>query len=237
VGLIAALGQANAEDRVGRENPVGTVSGTVTVDSVHPQVERFIITKNFPVCGSGTRDKPLIRTNGRALRDAVVYLEDTRLEGNPHGKRFPAATKKITINQIGCRFVPFLSVLAMGGILEVINSDPALHNIHAYEMTKTGLKSFLNVSQPSKGNIVSKSVTLESGDALKITCDAHNFMLAYVFVPTNPYYAVVDEKGAFTITGVPPGEYTIKTWHGFLGTQRGRVKIEADATTTISFTY
>ena len=62
-------------------------------------------------------------------------------------------------------------------------------------------------------------------------------MHGWVFVARNPYYAVVDKNGTFTITDVPPGTYTVKSWHGRLGEQELTVEIEADGNTDLTFSY
>lgn len=227
---VAAIGAGDAASETTAAD--GAVRGRVEIGRATPSVERFTISKDVDVCPGGTRDVPRVRANGRALLDAVVYLE-----GVKGGRRFPAASKKVTINQRKCRFEPFLSVMANGGQLEAVNSDPVLHNIHVYRLLGSVRSTVMNISQPEKGNIAAKRIDLAEGNVLKIECDAHDFMHAYVFVARNPYYAVVDRKGEFAITGVPPGKYRIKVWHAELGTLSREVEIAAGRTAIIDFAY
>ena len=230
--FAAGGGSAFAAD--GRSTDAGgaTITGRIGLGRAEPWVDQLIIAKNRDVCGSGIRDVYVVRANGDALLDAVVYLENV-----VGGKRFRAAAKKITIDQKRCVFVPRLSVLANGGVLEAINSDPVLHNIHVYEVTGRARQTVMNVSQPEKGNIATKRIRLRSGTAMKLECDAHDFMHAHIFVARNPYYAVVDENGAYEIDAVPPGRYTIAVWHGDLGTRKGTVVVPAQGTVRYDLSY
>ena len=210
----------------------GTITGKVLLGSASPRIKRYRISKNHEVCGTGTRDVSIVHSNGPALLNSVVYLENIQ-----RGKAFLAAAKKITINQLGCRFIPQLAVLANGGVMEVVNSDNALHNIHAYEMAGAAVQSVLNASQPRRGNILTKTIDMGSGNALRLLCDAHDFMRAYVFVASNPYYAVVDGQGGFTLKNVPPGTYRIKVWHGALGEKSQTVEVTANQQSGVTFSY
>ena len=210
----------------------GTVQGRVFAGSATPLIKRISIFKDQEICGIGHRDVSLVQVNGDRLLNTVVYLEDISF-----GKPFRAAAKKITINQLGCRFIPYLSVMANGGEMEVINSDTILHNIHTYEIDGPLNYSQFSVSQPHRGNILIKQIELERNVGLKVTCDAHDFMRSYVFVARNPYYGVVDGSGNFLIDNVPPGTYTIKTWHGTLGPQEAIIEVQANNVAYIDFSY
>jgi len=210
----------------------GTISGKVLLGSAKKESKSYTISKDPDACGTGNREVPFVRANGPALRDAVVYLLKVK-----EGKAFESGLKKTTINQEKCQFMPYLSVMENGGVLEAINSDSVLHNIHTYELIGRARRTVMNVSQPEKGNIVTKKVKLRKGAGMKVECDAHDFMHAFVFVAKNPYYAVVDDKGQFEIKGVPEGKYKINSWHGVLGDQKGTVTVTAGGTVNVDFSY
>ena len=210
----------------------GTITGKVLLGGAKVESQFFTISKNPEVCGHGSRTVEWVRANGEALLDTVVYLEKVT-----EGKPFEASSKNIVMDQKGCRFLPFIQVMINGGQLEAKNSDPVLHNIHTYELIKKARRTVMNVSQPDRSNVVDKKVKLRKGVAMKIECDAHDFMHAWVFVARNPYYALVDDNGAFTITGVPPGKYVIKAWHGRLGEQETTVDVGAGGTFEANFSY
>jgi hypothetical protein len=72
---------------------------------------------------------------------------------------------------------------------------------------------------------------------LKLGCDVHRWMTAYVGVLTHPYFAVSSRGGTFEIGQVPVGTYTIRAWHERYGELVKRVSVKAGATTTIDFGY
>ena len=233
----AAPSPAKAADRPESylETPVvdgGGITGRVFTGGAAPKVQRYIIPKQVEICGGNYRDSGLVSVEAGVLRNVIVYLEDVTA-----GKPFRAGAKKVTINQRGCAFEPFLSVLMNGGELEAVNSDPLLHNIHVYEVLGQRRSTIANVSQPRKGDIMTMSVHLEEGRALKIECAAHNFMHAHVFVARNPYYAIVARDGAFEIANVPPGSYMIRAWHPYLGERARRITVAPGAEVAADFKY
>ena len=49
--------------------------------------------------------------------------------------------------------------------------------------------------------------------AVQVRCDVHPWMLAWVGVCSNPFFAVTDESGRFAISGLPPGSYELVAYH------------------------
>ena len=209
----------------------GTINGKVSFGGSATS-NAYPIAKDNQVCGNGQRAVPEIRVNGGALLDVIVYLDKVK-----SGKPFPAEQKKITINQQGCEFQPFLGTMSNQGEMEAVNSDPILHNLHTYELIGRARRTVANVSQPDKGNVFSKKIKLRRGNVMKVECDAHDFMHAYVFVGKNPYYAKVGEDGTFSLTDVPAGKYTLKSWHSKLGEKKHKVSVSAGGGVTANFSY
>ena len=138
------------------------------------------------------------------------------------------------LDQKGCEFKPFLQVMKNNTKISAVNADPVLHNIHTYEIIGRTKKTVFNVSQP-KPNTVKKTVKLKRGAAMKVECDAHDFMHGFVFVAKNPYFAKVAEDGSYKIDNVPPGKYTIKVWHGTLKGDKTKVEVAAGGTASADF--
>ncbi len=233
LGVVALSATAQAAKyKEGDVADGGTITGKVLAGSAKPNIRKYTISKDTDVCGSGERIVPMVQIKDGALLNAVVYLEKVKV-----GKAFPAGLTKNTLNQKKCTFEPYLSFMRNKGELEAVNSDTVLHNIHAYELIGRARRTVLNVSQPEKGSIVTKKIKLRKGSGMKIECDAHDFMHAFVFVARNPYFAQVNDKGEFTIKDVPPGKYKIKVWHGFLGEKKGKVEVTAGGSAKIDFSY
>lgn len=205
----------------------GTISGSVTLKKKAPKSAHKVynIKKDNAACGSGERVVDYVQTNGKALLNTVVYLSKVK-----QGKAWGDAPKDAEIDQQGCEFTPFLTVMQNGGKLTALNSDPVLHNIHTYELLtgtmKGPKKTVSNVSQPDQGSKVTKTVKLKRGSAMKVECDAHDFMHGFVFVAKNPYYAMVDANGNYTIDNVPPGKYKVYAFNGFLKPGKGKATIK-----------
>ena len=85
---------------------------------------------------------------------------------------------------------------------------------------------------PLQGGKVTK--ILKSPGDVRVDCDAHGWMLAWIYVVDNPYFAQTGEDGMFSITGVPPGEYTLAVWQEELGLTEMPIVVAADETTEIS---
>lgn len=211
----------------------GSFSGKVAAGAAAAKNKSFTISKDPQICGEGNREVALVEINNGTVKNAVVYLYKVKA-----GKAFPDALKTVKLDQKGCAFLPAFSVMANKGKLTAVNSDGTLHNIHTYELIGKARRTVMNVSQPSKGDTVTKKVKMRKGSGMKIECDAHDFMHAYMFVAKNPYFAVVDDKGGFKIDNIPAGKYKVRLWHGFLGEIKGgeiEVKAGADAKLDLSF--
>ena len=100
-------------------------------------------------------------------------------------------------------FVPHVLPVLQGATVNIMNGDPFLHNVHVYQ----GRKTMLNMALPFQGQIVPQAFT-EPG-RYEVLCDAHPEMSAFIMVLENPFFATVDEAGAYEIADVPAGEYTL----------------------------
>ncbi len=210
----------------------GVITGKVTFKGKDPDPIVYAVTKNLETCGKDDRLLDYVKVNNGALTNVVVYLSKVK-----QGKPFADGTAAIKVNQQGCAFDPFLQVMANGGKIAVLNSDPVSHNIHTYEMLGRAKKTVFNISQPDQNSLITKTVKLKRGSAMKVECDQHDFMHGFVFVAKNPYYAVVAEDGSYRIENVPQGKYKIRAWHGTLKEQKGSVTIAGGDAATVNFEF
>jgi hypothetical protein len=236
IATVLATTVSATQYQVQEVKTAGTISGKVLLGNAMVESETFSITKDIETCGTGTHTMEWVRANGDALLDVVVYVEKVET-----GKPFPKEAEAIVMDQKNCRFTPYLQVMANGGEIKVLNPDPVLHNVRAFELfptadDKTMRRTIFNVSLPHY-DMYAKKVSLRRGRAIKLECSAHSSMHAWVFLARNPYYAVVDENGTFTITGVPAGNYVVKSWHGQLGEQVLTVEVKADSNAAVTFSY
>ncbi len=223
LGLVAVVTTAGAAKY--KESEVadgGTIAGKVVYNG--PVKMRTVLpTKDKSVCGKSRKVPLVVVGDGGAVQDAVVFLKDVA-----QGKPWPEEAKKTPIlDQEGCIFKPHVQV-ARRGKLDIINSDPVLHNTHGYY----GKRTAFNLALPEKGVKITK--VLKRPGTVKVDCDAHGWMLAWVQVVDNPYYFQTGADGTFSITDVPPGEYTLTVWQESLGETEIPVKVSASKTTEVS---
>lgn len=180
-----------------------TISGSVRFLGDIPEPEMLVVDKDLHTCGMETRPskKLIIDENTRGIKNAVVYIENIT-----RGKKFGEKWHYV-MDQMACEFIPHVLVIPVNSTLEIRNSDPIAHNVHAYSLKNTTF----NESIPSRGIPLYKSLELQ--EMIKVGCDRHNWMRAWVVVMENPYYDLTWFDGTFKITDVPPGDYKISVWH------------------------
>jgi len=141
-------------------------------------------------------------------------------------------TTPVVLDQKACHYSPRVVGLRVGQPLEILNSDPTLHNVHAMPM----VNQEFNQGQPAQGMRLTKTFTAPEV-MVRFVCNVHGWMRAYAGVMANPYFAVTDADGAFKIDGLPPGTYTIGLWHETLGTQEQQVTIAEKQNATLPLTF
>jgi hypothetical protein len=182
----------------------GSIEGTVFYRGAVP-TKKIIPTKDVDVCGA-PREEPLIRVGAdQAVESAVVYLVEVA-----KGKAWPASGKTPELNNVKCRFEPDVQVIPAGSI-DVINSDPVLHNTHGYYDKRTAF----NMALPNKGQRI--PAELKRAGTVRVDCDAHGWMEGWIYVVDNPYYAITGADGKFALTDVPAGNYKLVAVQPFTG--------------------
>ncbi len=209
----------------------GTVKGVVNFEGTAPRNEPIKMNAD-PVCVKQNKDPQFQETwevgsDGKTLGNVFVYIKDGL--GN---YIYDTPTTSAKIDQSNCRYHPHVFGMRVGQPLEILNSDPTLHNIHA--MPK-GNQEF-NTGQPIQGMKTTHTFTAKEV-MVPFKCDVHGWMNAYVGVLDHPYYAVSDKDGKFELKDVPPGTYTLEAWHEKGGAQTASVTLGAKETKDVAFTF
>ncbi len=187
----------------------GTVRGSVRLEGEIPRKLQLIVSKDAKYCGVN-KSLPRLRVGKTmGVQDAIVWLEDVS-----EGKRMASGNKQLNLDQFKCEYKPHVLLLPYGSSLDIVNSDPILHNVHAYDEGDAG-RTLFNIAQPIKGQRTTvKQTQFKKPGLYSATCDAgHPWMNAYIMVTGHPYYALTDVNGNFILENVPPGTYKLKMWH------------------------
>jgi hypothetical protein len=215
IGAPDAVVPVDAYDAV-QVTDGGTIQGKVSFPGTPPSKKKVIPTKDREACGSAPRDVDQILLGpDKTVQDAVVYLQKV-----DKGKAWEKPGKPPEINNVKCDFIPHVQVMPVGD-LDIVNSDPVLHNTHGFLDKLT----VFNVALPNEGQRIKRP--LRKSGLVRVECDAHGWMLGWILVAENPYYAMTGKDGSFTIKDMPPGAYTMVVWQEFTGPVEVPVTVKA----------
>lgn len=155
--------------------------------------------------------------------EGVVYIEKVEGEFKPSGDNPLMDQKKLV-------FIPYVLPVLVGSTVDFPNNDVVRHNVFA---PKSSVETF-NLGTYAAG--VTKRRTFNQVGVVKLLCNVHAEMSAFIIVCQNPYFAVTDKKtGSGTIENVPAGTYTVTFWHGRLKSKTAEVTVEAGETAEVKF--
>lgn len=205
----------------------GTVTGGGSIEGQviykgPVQTTKIIPNKDVEVCG-GPFERPLIEVGpNQGVQNAAVYLVDVA-----KGKAWPPAGKPPYLDNVKCEFIPRVQVIPAGP-LDVVNKDPVLHNTHGYY----GKRTAFNKALPNQNQTIATDLT--RAGTVRVECDVHDWMLGWIYVVDNPYYALTGPDGKFNITDVPPGTYKLVADQSFTGPVEQSVTVASGKPTTLT---
>ncbi len=205
----------------------GSISGTIHFSGRRP-VQKKIDMSEDPACVEAHHgravDESLVVSPTGALGNAFVYVKK-----GLEGKRFETPATPVVIDQNGCWFRPRVLGIQTNQPLQVINSDPVTHNIHP--MAEVNRE--WNHSQGAGDAPLARKFT-KPEVMIRVKCNIHSWMHAFIGVVDNPYFAVSKEDGSFTLPNLPPGDYTIEIWQESLGTHEQQVRVAPHSNTLVN---
>jgi plastocyanin len=230
LALLAACSHDEGVPARGPATPLdpattGTIAGSVRFEG-EPPPETQIQMAGDPACtapGSAKVGAGDVRVVGGRVENAFVYLK-SGLEG----RVFPLPTTPVVIDQRGCMYQPRLAGAETGQEIVLVNSDPTLHNVHTSPVNSPPTNFGMAVAGSRRSIRVAKPEVM-----VKIQCDVHPWMRAYLGVLDHPYFAVTRRDGSFRLENVPAGEYTLAVWHERLGTQETKVSVAAKGSAAV----
>lgn len=208
----------------------GSISGTLVYIGKKPAPTLIDIGQD-PSCASAHKgkayDESLVVDNKGHLGNAFVYIKN-----GLEGKAFEVPASPVVIDQSGCWFHPRVLGIMVGQELKVTNSDPVTHNIHPVAVTNREWNHSQGPGDAPLERRFSKPEVM-----IPVKCNIHGWMHAYIGVVENPYFAVTNADGSFTIGNLPSGTYTVAVWHEKLGTQEQQVTVRPKGDTAVRFSF
>lgn len=251
VAALVACGGSDAPDptsgsapeaETGSETPAGSPSTTArkepktidpaTVGSVHgvvsatgtPPVQKPLPMSSEPFCvaahqATGGLVDDRIQVNDGRLESAFVWVK-SGLEDY----EFDAPDTPVELDQVGCMYTPRVVGAMPGQPVVVVNSDAVMHNVHTHP-DRNRPQNIAQIAGSAPRELEFKKPEV----MVKVACDVHAWMSAWIGVVDNPFFAVSAADGTYSLDGLPPGEFTLGVWHEKLGEREVTVVLDAGA--------
>ncbi len=219
--LILALAVVAALASAARAEPTGSVKGVVSFDGTPPERTQ-VMRATDPYCARTAQLSDDVIVTAGKLRDVLVRVKNGSLPASKAPLPAPAV-----LDQRDCMYTPHVLGVVAGQQLAVRNSDGTFHNVHG---TIAGKLAWNKPAAPNDPALT-LDTSSKPGDVIEIVCDVHPWMHSYAVVQDHTKFAVTGDDGAFELTGLPPGTYTIEAWHPRLGLKSTTVKVGKAATT------
>jgi len=204
----------------------GSITGVIKLTGTPPEMQ---MTKRQadPFCAkTPMKDEEVIVGPNGVLKNVIV-----RVTTGAAGHYEPPAAAA-TVDQSACMYRPRVQGIMLGQPLKITNSDQTLHNIHGYK----GASTLFNQAEVPGLPPMMKQLN-DADQIVKLKCDVHPWMTAYVLVSSNPFFAVTGDDGSFKISGLAPGSYTVEAWHERFGAKTAQITVGADKPAVAVFAF
>jgi plastocyanin len=158
------------------------------------------------------------------LLRSIVYLESA-----PRGAFETSDGGHAVMDQRNESFVPHVLAITTGTTVDFPNSDRFYHNVFSLSKPKT-----FDLGRYAAGH--SKAIRFDRPGIVRVFCDIHSHMNAYILVFSHPFFALTDGDGRYHIDNVPPGTYSIVAWNEGALSDHGSVTVPDGGTAEIDFT-
>ena len=155
--------------------------------------------------------KGLITIGGKPTADAIVSVEGLP-EENLKSQLADQKSKKVLIDQRDMKFVPRVLPVVIGTTVDFPNHDKTFHNVFS---TSEARKFDLGLYPPGKN----RSATFDKTGVVKILCNVHPDMEAFIVVVGHTYFSATDKRGNYQVKSLPLGKYRLQVWHPDFETQ------------------
>jgi Carboxypeptidase regulatory-like domain len=212
----------------------GSITGSVKLSGTAPHMRGIDMSKD-PYCVKQHENNPahlenVVVGSGGGLENVVLYIS----EGLSAAQTNEVPTTEPVFDQKNCVYTPHVLAMDVNQKFKVVTSDQTTHNIHPLPDALKGNIPW-NKSQPPGAPPIETSWKAEEVP-IPVKCNIHPWMHGYFVVVKGPY-GTTDGNGSYTISGVPPGNYTVTAWHEEYGTQTQKVTVAAGKPGAADFTF
>ncbi len=208
--------------------PKSSIKGKVAFAGAAPAAKK-IDRASDPFCAKTEAvDQSIVVNANKTLANVWV-----KVVGAPDSE---PSKDPVAIEQKNCTYEPRVLAVVAGQKVGIKNADQTLHNVHSYR----GAGTVFNLAQPpGSPDLKKKMKAAKAGEPtqIKLKCDVHPWMTAYVGVHNNGLQAVTGKDGSFELKDVPVGKYTVEAWHEVYGVKKIEVEVKADAPAAAEFSY
>lgn len=208
-------------------NP-GKITGSVQFDGPPPGDTAIIVPADQNGCGKPLVVQRLGRSNGK-VANVVVWLTDVRL-GRPLPK-----DRRFQLTNDNCAWDPQVQAAVTGGTLNVVNYDPLVERAYATDLATGDTVAIAPFTDD--GQVIPYDKLLRTSGVYEFSVESRPMSRAWLVVLDQPYFAVTDSRGSFTIDSVPPGLHHIRAWHPMLGVADGTVTVAPDGSATVDLRF
>ena len=225
--------------KIASVNNGGRLAGKVTLTGPVPAARTFhmIHAPNIEYCSRMSDGKghrllyDFTVSENRGLKDTIIMISGIQ-KGKPFNKEIQ--TLKFAL----CHSKKYVIGVNNGETIFLENTDPIRHEIATYEVTKDGYKTQkTNKPLPGKSTQGRQVFLQKDSTEFLIKCNLHPFLQTRALLVNNPYFAISDGQGHFSITDIPPGTYEVQAWHPFIPNQKKTITVKAGEETELNFEY
>ena len=172
----------------------GVIRGRVEVRRAAPQLERR---PNVADLGAQPAHVP----DRQDLLRSVVYLESA-----PAAAFADAETQHASMDQKNETFIPHVLAITAGTTVDFPNSDKTYHNVFSISKARS-----FDLGRYAAGR--SKAVRFDRPGIVRVFCEIHSHMSAFILVFGHPFFTMTDIDGRYRLDNIPPGIYSVVAWN------------------------
>jgi plastocyanin len=216
IACVAALVSVLPSGTIVRGARNGAIAGRVELRRVASPAER-----RPTVADVGT---PAAALDVSDRLKSVVYLDSA-----PRGAFEQVETPRAVMDQRGERFAPHVLAITTGTIVDFPNSDRIYHNVFSLSKTRQ-----FDLGRYAAGH--SKPVRFDRAGVVRVFCEIHSHMNAFILVFSHPFYSLTDNDGRYRIDNVPPGAYNVIAWNEGVSSEARPVVVPDGGVGELDFT-